>query len=300
MPSPAPVRVLVPGTVLFDVYAESDETHLGGAEFNLAYHLHHLIGGVDLVARVGADDPGRRLLAELERRGFPTRFIQTDPVHPSKLVTVTRDARGEPCFHIPDNVASEYLEMPPLSVADLSAYGLVCFGTTLQAGERSRATLRALLAGSRGLKFCDLNLRPPKYTRETVEYSLRTCDALKLNDGELGVLTGLLGLPEGREAAVRRLSEAFDIPTVCVTLGRDGALLFSRGVFHAAPASPVRVADTVGAGDAFSACLALGLLRGWPPERTLSFATDLASAVCAIRGAVPRDGSFYEPFRDRV
>jgi len=295
-----PLQILVPGTVLWDIYADTGEAHLGGAEFNFAYHVHQLTGGVDFLARVGADEPGRHLLAELERRGFPTRFIQVDPNKPSKTVTVTEDARGEPRFVIPDGTAAEHLEPPPLSAWDLAGYDLIYFGTTLQSGERSRTTLRDLLVACSGLKFCDLNLRPPKYTREVVEYSLRTCEVLKLNAEELQEVAGLFGLSGEREALMRAVAKTFDVPRVCVTLGAQGSLLLAHGRTWKKTIPKLAAVDTVGAGDAFSACLAIGLLHGWEPPAILDFASDFAAAICGIQGAVPRDPDFYRPFLARV
>ncbi len=292
--------ILVPGTVLLDIYADTGEKFLGGAEFNFAHHVHFLAGGVDFVARVGQDEAGRFILDELSHRRFPAALIQSDQVKSTKTVLIRKDERNQPVYEIAQDVASEFLDDPPLSPAELAAYDLVYFGTTLQHGEKSRATLRRLLSRCPGIKFCDLNLRPPTYTRESVEYSLRICDFLKINQEELGVLSDWFGLSGNQEEKITRLSGAFNIPGICLTRSELGSLLFYHGRFQAKSLAPVSVLDTVGAGDGFSACLAIGLLREWPEDKILDFASDFAVAVCRMRGAVPADPDFYRPFRARL
>ncbi len=290
-------QVLVPGTVLLDIYADTGERFLGGAEFNFAYHVHHLMGGLDFVARVGEDEAGCFILNELACREFPTHLIQRDAHKPTKTVRVTKNEKNEPIYCIANDVASEYLDTPPLTPEDIAGYALVYFGTTLQYAEQSRGTLRRILEQSRGIRFCDLNLRPPKYTPEVVEYSLRTCDFLKINHEELDVVSSLFGLSGStQEARVSQLSQRFQIPGICLTLAEQGSVIYRAGCFWKKTLPPTTVVDTVGAGDAFSACLAIGLLQGWDPARILDQASGLAAAVCQIRGAVPEDRGFYKNF----
>lgn len=293
-----PFKILVPGSVLLDLYSP-EERFLGGAEFNFAYHVHHLQGGVDFVARVGADEPGRFIQTDLERRGFPTRLLQVDPHKPTKTVRVLRDAGGQPRYDIPTDVASEFLDFPPLSPRALLKYDLAYFGTTLQHGVHSRNVLHRLLAGCPAPKFCDLNLRPGKFTRETVEYSLRTCDLLKLNHEELEQVSADFGLNGPEDARLASLAAAFSIGAICLTKGDQGSCLWREGSLTEHRLNCAPAVDPVGAGDAFSACLALGWLKGWEPETLLAAASDLAAAVCGLRGALPADADFYRPFRAR-
>ncbi|NTV52713.1 MAG: carbohydrate kinase [Candidatus Firestonebacteria bacterium] len=289
-------RVLVPGSVLLDIYADTGARFLGGAEFNFAYHVHQLGMPLDFLARVGDDETGRFILTELSRRGFPTAGIQTDPVKPSKTVVVQKNSLGQPSYCIPVNVASEYLEFPAWAPGELEAYDLVYFGTSLQHGLQSRTTLRRLLAQSRGIKFCDLNLRPPRYTEETVAYSLQICDFLKLNHEELDVVARLFDLAGNPRERLSALARRFDLDGICLTLAEQGSLLLQGGRFYEKRLLPTTVVDTVGAGDAFSAMLVVGLLQGWAPEKLLEQASDLAAAVCQIQGAVSAEKEFYQAF----
>jgi len=293
-------KILVPGSVLLDLYEASGEKFLGGACFNFAYHIHNLIGGVDFLSRIGADEAGRLIQAELARRAFPAHLIQVDPCKPTKTVQVRKDAHGEPIYIIASDVASEYLEFPPLSDEALAAYTLVYFGTTLQHGAQSRMILRQILDRSCGLKFCDINLRANKHTPETVEYSLRTCTCLKINHEELDVIGNRFGFAGDFKTQVKKLSEAFRIPVICLTLAEKGSLLYRAGEFCIKTPAPCSVVDTVGAGDGFSACLGVGLLHDWNSGRILDFASDFAAAVCGMRGAVPASADFYRPFRSRL
>lgn len=297
MSQPSSGKILVPGTVLLDIYEDTRTTCLGGAEFNFAYHAHQLCGNVDFLGRVGRDVPGRLILGELKRRKFPVRFIQSDPDKPTKTVLIRKNARQEPVYLIAVNTASEHLADPGLSRKELAAYGLIYFGTTLQRGPQSRDILRGLLARCDGSKFCDINLRADQYTRETVEYSLRTCDILKLNHEELKCLARMFRLTGGTEERLEKLSRRFSIPVICLTQAKKDSLLYRDGVLTSRVPPPCRVVDTVGAGDGFSACLAVGLLRGWDSDRLLDFAGRFAAAICGINGAVPADADFYLPFR---
>ncbi|MEW6515505.1 MAG: PfkB family carbohydrate kinase [candidate division FCPU426 bacterium] len=295
-------KILVPGSVLLDIYPASPEAgekrYLGGAEFNFAYHVHCLqAGGVDFAARIGADEPGRFIRAELDRRGFPSRLLQVDPVRRTKTVIVRRDENNQPRYDIPTNVASEFLDFPPLPPRTLAEYDLLYFGTTLQHGPHSRSTLRRLLAECPAPKFCDLNLRPGKFTRETVEYCLRTCELLKLNHEELDQVSEDFGLAGSQEARLAALAGGFSIGAVCLTLAEKGSYWWQDGRLTEHRLSAPPAVDPVGAGDAFSACLALGWLSGWDAPRLLEAASSLAAAVCGQPGALPETADFYLPFR---
>lgn len=299
-PPAALSKVLVPGSVLLDIYAATGQRFLGGACFNFAYHMHHLRGGVDFVSRVGRDEAGRFILHELERRGFPVHLIQYDPIKPTKTVQVVKNQSSEPSYLISSDVATEYLSVPPWAQSQLAGYGLVYFGTTIQSALKSRTTVRRLLQAVPGIKFCDLNLRPGKFNNDTLAYALRTCTALKLNHEELEAVSRIYLLQGTLEHRLCQLAERFAIPSICLTMAADGSLLHQHhGFFHAA-AGPGPVRDTVGAGDAFSAVYAIGLLQGWPPQTMLELAARFASAICAIEGAVPASAAFYEPWRQQM
>src|SRR5690606_3359864 len=136
------------------------------------------------------------------------------------------------------------------------------YGTLAARSEVNRATLGRLLDGGARLKLCDVNLRPPFDDRERALELARRADVVKLNDDELYALAGLDRESSSLEDALRRCQELLDVESLCVTLGPDGAIAWERGEIARAPSEPVIVVDTIGAGDAFTAALAVFTLRG--------------------------------------
>ena len=287
------------GEILFDMFPHG--RRLGGAPFNFAFHLHHLDGPVRFMSRIGDDDEGRAILAFLEAQGFPTGDLQLDPVNPTGRVAVTLDAADSPQFDILPGMAYDALESTA-AIADYVAEGcrLIYFGSLIQRTPRGARTVQRILAQrSAGAKcLFDVNLRPGCYTADTLRDSLRTADVVKLNEEELARLGAMEAIEGGLDGRVAALQERFAIETVAITRGAEGSSLFVGDTrYDAQPPAEIFVKDTVGAGDAFAAVLAMGLLGAWPAERILARATRLAAAICGIDGAVPSDPTFYDRFR---
>lgn len=297
-----PVVVVVIGEILFDVFPDSKR--LGGAPFNFAFHLHRVGVPVRFFTRIGGDDDGREIMDFLQRWGFPVDDIQIDPHRPTGRVEVTVDDRGVPEFDILRNAAYDAIEWTPaLTRALAQPARLVYFGTLVQRGRAGAMLVQRLLAGADPAtrRFCDINLRPHCYTEDTVRQSLQGTDILKLSAGEVEVLQTMIRGDSDIEAFVGQLRRRYLLNMVCVTRGEDGSELYTEhGVFRAGLTSAPRVRDTVGAGDAYAAVLALGLLQGWPPERTLEAATAFAAAICEIEGAIPSTASFYDALKTRM
>jgi fructokinase len=151
---------------------------------------------------------------------------------------------------------------------------------------------------SETLKFYDINLRPGCFNRDIITKSLAKADILKLSVEELAELKRMLSVNEEQEAFVRYLIEEYALNTVSLTKGSAGSELFtSRGSSFASTAEAVKVIDSVGAGDAYAAMMAAGILKKWQPPEILRQAARFASRVCEIKGAIPESASFYEPFR---
>jgi fructokinase len=260
--------VLVIGEVLFDVFP--DYRRIGGAPFNFAFHLHRLGEAVRFVSRIGFDDPGREVLAFVERWGLSAGGLQLDPEHPTGMVRVSLDEAAVPTFDILPDMAYDHIEINDTLQNLLS---------------RRQPETRA---------FCDINLRPESYNDQVIRASLRQADVLKLSSEELQVLRGIVGGPADDRVLIDRLRREFDIAVLVLTHGAAGSAWHSRdGSFHLAPPPLADVVDTVGAGDAHAAMTALGYLRQWPPTKTLAAANRLAAAVCTIQGALPESEAFY-------
>lgn len=283
------------GEVLVDVFPDSKV--LGGAPFNVARHLQAFGATPLLITRTGNDETRDALLAEMARLGMDERGIQTDMNHPSGTVNVTLDEKGHRFDILPDqaydHIHAGVVHMIALAVRPKMVY----FGTLAQRSHASRRALSALLSSSDSPRFLDLNLRAPWYDLQTIKRSLRRADILKLNDEELSKIAAMLRLPGELAQQAASLAHQYDIEQILVTCGDKGAWHIDRGgcAIHA-NAEKTEVADSVGAGDGFSTMMILGQICDWPIELSLSRANAFAAAICGIRGAVPSDPSFYDPF----
>ena len=291
--------ILVIGEILFDVFP--NYRILGGAPFNFAYHLKNFGYNVRFISRIGMDDAGREILHSLELARFNLDDIQVDDDNPTGSVNVRLDKSGAPKFDIISNVAYDYIEFIPEYHSNLiSAAQIIYFGSLVQRSKAGCENLQPFIShsASETLNFYDINLRPGCYNNTIIEKSLIKSDILKLNTGELGKLKQMLSLKLSNDDLVYHLMETQSISTVSLTKGESGSELFTnQGCFNSEPAEAIKVVDSVGAGDAYAAMLAAGLLEKWRPEEILERASLFASRVCEIKGAIPDSASFYEPFK---
>ncbi len=271
----------------------------GGAPFNVACHLAGLGARPLLVTRIGRDADGRRLERTMQRRGLDRRGVQRDPSRTTARVAV-RLGKDGPRFEIPRDQPFDVID----AEAAIAALGgaaprLVYFGTLAQRSDTSRTALEALLKASPGTRFLDANLRAPWYDRDVVHRSLELADVVKINEEECTEIASLLEMAPAGRGFRSAITSRYHLRSVVVTRGARGAVRQDRsGLEIATPPArrTTRVVDAVGAGDAFSAVLLLSLLRGWAPETALFRADAFARGVCRLRGAVPRQRSFYGRF----
>ena len=291
--------VLVIGEILFDVFP--DYRRLGGAPFNFAYHLKNFGFNVRFISRIGMDDAGKEILHRLELAGFNLDDMQIDDDHPTGSVKVRLDKDGAPQFDIISEVAYDYIEFIPEYHASLiDKARIIYFGSLVQRSEAGCENLQAFISrnSSKKLNFYDINLRPGCYSNDIIEKSLLKTDILKLNTGELEKLMQMRSLKMENEKFVHYLMETHSIRTVSLTKGELGSELFTNhGSFNSDSADVIKVVDSVGAGDAYAAMLAAGMLKDWSPQAILERASLFASRICEIKGAIPESSSFYEPFK---
>ena len=277
------------GEVLWDMLPGGKQ--LGGAPANFAYHAAALGAAAAVVSRVGDDAPGREVLARLEALGVDRRHVGVDPTYPTGRVDVRVDAAGVPEYVIHEPVAWDFLAADEAVLRLAARADAVCFGTLAQRSAVSRAAVQATLSATRAcLRVFDINLRQQFFSRDLIDQMLRQCDVLKLNDAELPVVAGLLGITADEPgAAVRELIGRYALRVVALTRGGRGSLLAGAdGRTSDHPGAPVAtVADTVGAGDAFTAALVTGLLAGRDLDQVNAFANRLAAYVCTRSGATP-------------
>lgn len=282
-----PAIVIGLGELLWDCFP--DFRRPGGAPANVAYHAGQLgLTGI-IASRVGDDPDGAELLAHLAARGLDTGCIQRDALHPTGTVTVDVARADQPRYTIHENVAWDHLELDSAWAGLLPRAAAVCFGTLAQRAPASRATIRRALELAAGaLRIYDVNLRPPHYARDWIEDSLRRAAVVKLNDEEAPLLAALLGLGRAGPAPLAAaLRERYGVRIVCITRGAAGCLVLAADQTVDVPGRRVQVVDAVGAGDAFTAALTCGLLRGWPLRAAAELANTAGALVATRAGAMP-------------
>lgn len=291
-------KPLIFGEVLFDRFPDGTNV-LGGAPFNVAWHLQGFGLNPLFVSCIGKDPAGREILDKMTAWGMDTRGIQYNDTHPTGTVQISLMA-NQPSFDICPEQAYDYIEQQP--VAQLLTdenLSLLYHGSLAIRNETTRRTLQWLSATSNLPAFVDINLRPPWWTQDDIEWALRNAHWLKLNNDELDRIAGSPA-DSSLEERCHTLLDRFKLELLILTLGEDGALLVSHSRELHGKAEPVaRIIDTVGAGDAFSSVTLLGLLHHWEPSRILDNALDFAAAICGIRGATLFDHVFYKDFVQR-
>mgnify|MGYP006277524771 CR=1 FL=1 len=295
-----PFRPLIFGEALFDHFPDGSRV-LGGAPFNVAWHLRGLGGDPLLVTAVGRDEEGREILARMEEWGMDTSGVQVHPRRPTGRVEArTRD--GEVTYEIEGGQAYDAVTqsgLPPSEV--LRDVDLLYHGTLALREETSRKTLEHLRETLLRPVLLDVNLRDPWWSPEEVHSMLARAEWVKMNREEASLL-GTVDVEKRDDLleAGRSLQNHWEIRHLVVTLGSRGALgLDAReAVWEEAP-EVTEMVDTVGAGDAFSTVLALGIHGGWGLSTILRRATEFAADLCRIQGAVPDDPALYETHLER-
>ena len=281
-------RVVGLGEVLWDLLPE--RTCLGGAPANFAY-ITTLMGDQGIVAsRVGEDSRGLHALQRMEELGLDIEHIQTDRDHPTGVVNVTVDGSGIPQYEIAHPVAWDFLSWTLDWQHLAETADAVCFGSLAQRSEQSHATIRRFVqaASAQAIKIFDVNLRQSYYAPDTLAESMKLADIVKLNDEELPKIMAMANLPHTDElSAGKRLADLYRLKLVCITRGGRGSLLVRDGKSHQHPGFKIRVADTVGSGDAFTAGLVHEYLQGASLELMNEVANLVGAWVASEVGAMP-------------
>jgi fructokinase len=278
------------GEVLFDCFP-SGERVLGGAPFNVAWHLQAFGQQPLFVSRVGKDEAGKVISSAMGAWGMDTVGLQHDALHATGQVQVSLN-QGEPSYDIVDGVAYDFIDAQQL---DSPPCRMLYHGSLGLRNEVSRKALEHLKQTLTPVVFMDVNLRAPWWQREQVLEWVRQADWVKLNEEELALLQGRDRDVESHAAAFLR---QYQLEGLVVTRGAKGASLLMRdqASVEVAPVAALQVVDTVGAGDALASVLLLGLNLGWPMSLSLERAQHFASAVVGQRGATVDQPEFYHPF----
>jgi len=299
MPTPRPIVVGL-GELLWDLFPSGKQ--LGGAPANFAYTIA-LLGDSGVVAsRVGDDRLGQEALWHLKSCALDVSRIQRDLAHPTGTVKVEVDSRGQPEYQITENVAWDFMEFSEDWIALARSAHAVCFGSLAQRNSVSRATIRAFLSAlpSFAIGIFDVNLRQSFFSPQMLRDSLRHAKVLKLNHEEFPRFLDLLQCPLKNSAravsapsgysdvpAARWLCREFGMRLVCITRGPNGSVLVTPESHNEHPGFSVKIADTVGAGDAFTATLVHHALRGSSLATMNAAANRMGAWVASQEGAMP-------------
>jgi fructokinase len=275
------------GEVLWDVFP--DEARFGGAPANFASHAAMLGAEAYIVSQVGDDELGRKAIAALAQHGVITDFVATSRKHPTGTVQVDLDSAGHPRYTIACDVAWDFIGWSEQLESLAARADAVCFGTLAQRSETSRATIRRFAAATQRdcLRLFDVNLRQNFYSDDIVRTSFEIANGVKLNDEELEKISAICGLRGNEREQLTQLLERYNLDLVALTKGAGGATLFDARSFAECASEKVTVKDTVGAGDAFAAAVALGWLRRANLGEICQHACRVAAFVCSQAGAVP-------------
>ncbi len=280
-------KVVGIGELLWDLLPSGPK--LGGAPANFAYHAQALGAEAAMITRVGDDERGREAVRCIESIGLSSTGIQTDEKAPTGTVTVVLDGNGVPSYTIHTDTAWDRIEATPEALAVVRAADALCFGSLAQRSLASRESIQRLLsaAPTEAWRVFDINLRQHYHSREVIERSLQLANVLKLNDEELPVVADLFALSGDSKRQIESLLDTFDLKVVALTRGGGGSLIYKDGSWSDCRPEAVQVVDTVGAGDAFTAALVLGLLHGAPLDAMHAFASEVAGYVCTCAGGTP-------------
>jgi fructokinase len=275
------------GEVLWDLLPTGKQ--LGGAPANFAYHAKAMGAQAYVVSCVGEDELGDEIQKRIKAIGLSDEYVAVDGEHATGTVTVELDADGKPTYVIHEDVAWDFIAPRPELIGLASRIDCVCFGSLAQRSPVSRTTIRDFVTATRDdcLRIFDINLRQHYFNIDTIAPGLSWATVLKLNDEELPVLARLLSIEGTATEMLGTFCRRYNLDLIALTKGGQGSLLFTPEAHSIQPGLPVEVADTVGAGDAFTAALAMGLLAGLELDAIAAGANRVAAYVCSQNGATP-------------
>lgn len=277
------------GEALWDVLPEGKK--IGGAPANFAYHVSQFGLESCVVSAIGNDRLGDEIIENFDSKKL-NRVIERVP-YPTGTVQVEIDQAGIPQYNIKENVAWDNIPYTPELEKLAHRTQAVCFGSLAQRSVVSRNTILKFLdqmpTDDDVLKVFDINLRQGFFTEEIIEESLRRCNILKINDEELVTISRLKGYPGiDLQDKCWILLGKYNLRMLILTCGINGSYVFTPGNVSFQPTPKVEVADTVGAGDSFTASFIASLIKGLPVEQAHRKAVEVSAYVCTRNGAMPQ------------
>ena len=285
------MKILAFGEVLWDVYPE--DKYIGGAPLNFAAHLSKLGETTFILSSVGQDELGNDTILKLKELGVDSRFVGALSDYETGKCVVSLDENSIPSYNLLENVAYDHISCEHID----EMFDVLYFGTLALRSSENLLNLSNLIKTSKFQNiFCDVNIRPPHYSKETVLFAFKNASIIKISDEELPVVLRLLELEfndDVNDIAEILLSKFPNLKCIIITLGSKGAFACEKdsasGVF--CPSQKVNVVSTVGAGDSFSAAFLHKYLCGNGLRESLEFASALAGFVVSRYEAIPS----YDP-----
>lgn len=274
------------GEVLWDVLPAGRK--LGGAPLNVSLRAQTFGNNAAMISSIGRDSSGKELVEAMKAHGGSLAHIQETGDYATSEVFVELDEHGTASYEIKMPCAWDEISLQERDIKAVKASDAFIYGSLVARSSTSRETLFALLDNA-PYKVFDVNLRPPHYTPERIINLMEVADFVKFNDEELyEICTYLKFTDRDLETCIRFIAEKTGTDQICVTLGKDGALLFYNSTFYYNKGFKVTVADTVGAGDSFLASIISQLLNGMEPQEAIDFSCAVGSIVASKNGANPQ------------
>lgn len=287
--APAKRKCLVGlGEILWDVY--DDKALFGGAPANFACHAASLGAESRIVSAVGSDPLGIQALQWMRDHDLSIAMVDVDDAHPTGTVRVSLDATGKPGYVFAADVAWDHLVCNRRWLDLAAKCDAVCFGSLAQRNSKSREAITQFVSATSEdcLRVFDVNLRQDFFNAEIIARSLELSQVAKLNDEELPRICDLLGIEFSDQVeTMMRLANRYSLRCIALTRGAHGSVVWLDGELDVQEPISVQAIDTVGAGDAFSAALIMGILDRVSLSESHRRAARVAAYVCTQRGAVP-------------
>jgi len=282
--------LIIFGEVLYDCFPQG-ESVLGGAPFNVAWHCQAFGMKPLLISRIGDDLLGKNVINSMQDWGMKTEGLQIDPEHATGKVNVSFN-NNEPEYEIIENSAWDFIN--PDNIPELNKNSILYHGTLALRNLESTQCLAEIKQNISPSTFVDINLRAPWWNISHITDYMNGSKWLKINEDELNII-----MPQHDDIKnkAQQLKEKFNLELIVVTQGASGAFALNKeGFYQVTPEYNDNIVDTVGAGDAFTSVLLLGLYKLWSVEKTMKCAQKFASQVVGLRGATTKDSEFYKPF----
>lgn len=276
------------GEALWDILPEGKK--LGGAPANFAYHVSQFGLQSQVVSAIGDDKLGNEILENFRNKGLNTLIEKVE--YPTGIVQVQLDNVGVPCYDIKENVAWDNIPFTDKLKRLAKRTSAVCYGSLAQRNIISRETINAFLDAmpdTKGrYKIFDINLRQGFYTKEILCNSMTRCNILKINDEELVTVSRMFGYPGiDLQDKCWILLAKYNLEMLILTCGVNGSYVFTPGHVSFVETPVVEVADTVGAGDSFTAAFIAAILKGKSVPEAHQLAVNVSAYVCTQHGAMP-------------